>query len=357
VTASPAGHERRYRRLLWAYPGSYRRRHGTEIVTTLLEMAESGHGRPTAAQALHLLACGVRQRFRLPAGRPLPVVAALLAAIALGALGAAGGTWLGWQTATPVPSGDEMRTLSATAAGNPSEVHVFPYRTAMKGPVVASTTHGRLSDSAERVRTALTSAGWRITTFSETTGQLSVDYFADPRGAAPARLIWFGATKDGLSLKGDSVIVAAGAEDGIDPRVGQRLDVWADETAAVRPMTIAGLLLGMLAGWLLTASLARRVREVGRARRTAVAALGAASFAAAVFPAFFLYRELYQVLSYDSGAPAPYIVDGTGDQLPTGLVPACIGVALLALAVAALIAARPTANGPDPTAQEPATST
>jgi hypothetical protein len=43
-------------------------------------MAESGRGRPTTAQALHLVACGVRQRFRLPAGRPLTVVAAVLAA-------------------------------------------------------------------------------------------------------------------------------------------------------------------------------------------------------------------------------------------------------------------------------------
>ncbi len=43
MTASPAGPERHYRRLLWAYPGPYRRRHGAEIVTTLLDMAESGH--------------------------------------------------------------------------------------------------------------------------------------------------------------------------------------------------------------------------------------------------------------------------------------------------------------------------
>jgi len=31
--------ERHYRRLLWAYPRSYRDHRGTEILTTLLEMA------------------------------------------------------------------------------------------------------------------------------------------------------------------------------------------------------------------------------------------------------------------------------------------------------------------------------
>jgi len=35
----------RYRRPLWAYPGHYRRRHGDEIVTTMLDQAEAGHGR------------------------------------------------------------------------------------------------------------------------------------------------------------------------------------------------------------------------------------------------------------------------------------------------------------------------
>ena len=41
--------ERTYRRLMLAYPGRYRRRHGTEIVTTLLEMAAPASGTPAAA--------------------------------------------------------------------------------------------------------------------------------------------------------------------------------------------------------------------------------------------------------------------------------------------------------------------
>ena len=58
--------ERRYRWLLLAYPGGYRRRHGEEILTTLLELGE-----PARRLAWQLLAGGLKQRLRLPARRPL----------------------------------------------------------------------------------------------------------------------------------------------------------------------------------------------------------------------------------------------------------------------------------------------
>jgi hypothetical protein len=59
--------ERRYRRLLLAYPRRFRHEHGAAIVTTLVEMAEPGRTRPAVRDAWHLCASGVRQRFRLPA--------------------------------------------------------------------------------------------------------------------------------------------------------------------------------------------------------------------------------------------------------------------------------------------------
>ena len=327
-----AGPERRYRRLLWAYPGAYRRRHGAEIVTTLLDMAESGHGGPTVAQRLHLVACGLRQRFRLPARRPLALVAAVLAAMAVGALGAAGGTWLGWRTAASVPSTHDMRALTGALAGAPPEINVYELATAMNGPWIASTATGRVPYSADRVRTALTSAGWRITAFTETTGGTVVDITTDPWTEAPTRLIRFSATKDGLSLTGDTMTVVGPAGDS-----RQRLDVWVDETAAVRPLTIAGLLIGMLAGWPIAAALAYRAGLSGRPRRAAVTVLGMMALAAAAVPVFELYRNLYQVLSYDSGAPGPYVVNVPGEA---GLVPAGVGIGLLALTAAFLIAAR-----------------
>jgi hypothetical protein len=294
----------------------------------------------------------------LPAGRPLAVVAAALAAIALGALGAAGGTWLGWQTAAAVPSGNEMRTLTAAmAGGKPSEVALYPWKTAMNGPAVTTMrATDRGSYSAERVRSGLISAGWRMTTFTETTGGIVIDMTKDPWVEAPARFLRFTATKDGLSLQGDSMTVVGGAEYGVNGQMDLRMDAWAVETGAVRPLTIAGLLLGVLAGWLLTAALAYQLRQSGRAHRRAAAVLGVTAIAAAVVPAFDLYRNLYQVLRYDSSAPSPYIVSGPSDQLPAGLVPACTVIGLLALATAVLIAVRGARIGPDPTGQEPVAS-
>jgi hypothetical protein len=353
MNGSSVEHERRYRRLLWAYPGSYRRRHGAEIVTTLLEMAESGHGRLTVMQTVHLVACGIRQRFRLPAGRPLAAIAAVLAAIAMGALGSAGGTWLGWRTAASVPSNEAMRGLTADlvgdqAGGSRADVDIFPWRTAMNGPVVATRATVHSAYSAERVRTALTTAGWRITTFTETTSATPVDLAADPSVTVPTRSVMFKATKDGLSLTGYSWSVNGDARHAIDQQTDERLDVWANENASVRPLTIAGWLLGAVAGWLVAAALAYRVQGSGRARQSVVAVLVAAAFAAAVIPAFDLYRNLYQVLIYDSGAPNPYIIYGPSEQLPAGLVALCAGTGLLALTIALLIARRgaPTVSRP-----------
>jgi hypothetical protein len=112
--------ERHYRRLLFAYPRSYRRQHGTEIVTTLLEMAEPGRRRPAAGEAWHLLASGVRQRFRVPR-RPFAVLAALLIAVTLAAFGATAGSWAGERTLAELPAEAAANELVAIAAENPDE--------------------------------------------------------------------------------------------------------------------------------------------------------------------------------------------------------------------------------------------
>ncbi|MBM2620540.1 hypothetical protein JIG36_34070 [Actinoplanes sp. LDG1-06] len=86
---------RRYRRLLLAYSRRYRRAHGTEMITTMLEMAGPGRSRPSAGESWHLVVSGVRQRFRLPSGRPFAVIAAGLVTLVLGLFGAAAGSRLG----------------------------------------------------------------------------------------------------------------------------------------------------------------------------------------------------------------------------------------------------------------------
>ena len=65
------------------------------------------------------------------------------------------------------------------------------------------------------------------------------------------------------------------------------------------------------------------------------------------------YRDLYQVLIYDTGAPNPYIVYGPGDHFPIGLVLVCAGVGVLALTAAFLVARRGHRSDADPAGQEP----
>ncbi|WP_157547859.1 hypothetical protein [Nonomuraea candida] len=60
---TPAGPlERRYRRLLLAYPRAYRRQHGDELLDVLLEEAAPGRRVPVLREAWGLLVGGVRSR-------------------------------------------------------------------------------------------------------------------------------------------------------------------------------------------------------------------------------------------------------------------------------------------------------
>ncbi len=105
--------ERRYRRLLVAYPAGYRDRRADEIVGTFLDAAPPGRRRPSLADAADLVAGGLRQRIgpgtaeELAAGRQLagPVALALAA-------GLAGFLWL---TVEPVPDAGRYLTLGPVA--------------------------------------------------------------------------------------------------------------------------------------------------------------------------------------------------------------------------------------------------
>jgi hypothetical protein len=341
--------ERRYQRLLRAYPRAYREHRGAEMVTTLLEMAEAGRGRPGRGQAWHLVLCGLRQRFRLPAGRPLAWVGALLAAVVLGAFGAAGGTWLGWQTAASVPSDRELRALNAAMTGMPAPAAVYADLSAMKGPNTLVRADGTSNYSAERVRAALTSAGWRIASFHEQDGAIIA---LTGKGLVeaeriPTRNVDYTATKDGLKLAGDGSVITGGAERGLTGQASYSTEVWPREAAAVRPLTIAGLIIGALAGWLLAAAFAHRVRGSGRLRRWVATVLSTVAFAAAAVPAYAHYRDVYQVMVYAHGSPYPYIVYSPSDEIAV-LTWTLIG--LLAV-VAARVAARPRRVPAAPTAQ------
>lgn len=96
--------ERRYRRLLLAYPALYRAQRGDEIVGTYLVSADSDRRWPSVADIADVLRGGVRQHLRargaagLTAGVSVAATFALPAAVALAAL------WLAWIELLPAPS-------------------------------------------------------------------------------------------------------------------------------------------------------------------------------------------------------------------------------------------------------------
>lgn len=107
--------ERRYQRLLFAYPRDYRRARGEEIVGLLMEAAPPGRTRPTLRESVNLVRHGLRARLGRPASRSVVVWAALTAVIC-GLFTAAVATRLAWETARPMPDRAETEAILAEVA-------------------------------------------------------------------------------------------------------------------------------------------------------------------------------------------------------------------------------------------------
>ncbi|MCX5066507.1 hypothetical protein OOJ91_11525 [Micromonospora lupini] len=85
--------ERRYLRLLRAYPVEYRRSRGAEIVGTYLDLAAPGRRWPSPADAADLLRGGLRQRVRVTGATDLMPGVRLAAAVALLTASTLAGMW------------------------------------------------------------------------------------------------------------------------------------------------------------------------------------------------------------------------------------------------------------------------
>jgi hypothetical protein len=225
--------------------------------------------------------------------------------------------------------------------GMPTPAAVYKEPSAMRGPNTLVRADGTSNYSAERVRGALTSAGWRITSFHERDGAVLANVGEGPAEAVsiPTRFVDYTATKGGLKLAGDGSVITGGADRGLAGQASYATELWPREATAVRPLTIAGLLGGLLAGWLL-AAFAYRTRRGGRLQQWVATALYGAGLAAVAVPAYQLYCDAYQVMVYAHGSPEPYIVYGPIDEIPV-LTGAVIGllVVVAALAVVAAVAA------------------
>ncbi|GAA0450830.1 hypothetical protein Aca07nite_55110 [Actinoplanes capillaceus] len=242
--------ERHYRRLLHAYPSHYRRRHGAEIVTTLLEMAEPGRQRPGLADSWHLIASGLRQRLRLPR-RPLAMLGAALALLAGAAFGAAAGSWAAFQTYTPLPGHTQATAVHRLTAGAPG---ASPYVRTLRGHY----------DTGPMVMAESDLSGWQV---APARARLAADGWQNLPVTPPDHGYELTMQRDGLRIHAVTDVT--------------RSTVWSTvstvDNGGMRPLVVAGLLAGALTGWLIAAAVAQR-----RSRPATVTAVFA--FAALTLP-------------------------------------------------------------------------
>ncbi|MFF4875950.1 hypothetical protein [Micromonospora sp. NPDC000668] len=95
--------ERRYLRLLSAYPADYRRARGAEIVGTYLDLAAPGRRWPSPADAVDVLRGGLRQRVRAAGAADLVPGVRLAAVLALLAATSLAGVWTVLELRPPPP--------------------------------------------------------------------------------------------------------------------------------------------------------------------------------------------------------------------------------------------------------------
>lgn len=294
----PAGDprlERHYRRLLLAYPGPYRRHHGAEIVTTLLEMAGPGRSRPAPGEAWHLVTSGLRQRFRLP-GRPLVLLTAALVTAVTAVLGAAAGSWAGERTfaalppraavqrllTTVLPDADPSQNLPPFRLGRPG----FAYEYQLSGTPAAGHPGTGPADVAAPVRDRIAAAGWTVTSFVVEPPYPHPETAEAGTYFTAANLV---ATHDGLILSGRMDYQYNRGQYYLGGFSGQ---LFAQRSAAYLPLTAGGGLLGLLAGWLLAAALAYRLRSMPTGRRRTVSLLAGAALVTAAAPVFAIARQV-----------------------------------------------------------------
>jgi hypothetical protein len=228
-----------HRAVVAAYPARIRRKHGAELIDTLMEMAGPSR-RPSRAEKSLLVLDGLRERFRPPVRRPLALVAAILALLVGGALGAAAGSWLGTFGYGTLPDGDALakRVLSSTASGSTSGYYLNAAAALAAGTDIRA--------AAESARQKLAAEGWRtgpIETGDGTDGVLANVHFAAE--TADARLDVY-AYPD---ADGQPYLDIAG---------------WPQRPGPYLPLTIVGALLGLVAGWLTGVALAHRIQAANR---------------------------------------------------------------------------------------------
>ncbi|MEV6635894.1 hypothetical protein AB0M54_34600 [Actinoplanes sp. NPDC051470] len=262
-----SGLERRYRRLLRAYPKGPRR---DELLDTLLAAAPPGRPRPTPAETLDLVRHGARARLGRPAGRWV-VVTAVLVALTIGYAGAAFAARITWTAVPGYPTGARLAEITGTVfPGAPIDGYRsddglflgiseqsfteqlflgrdedFEYATYDFGPVGGNYVPGEYHRFTDEAVVRLERAGWTVHDVWPTGNTWIATGELDESGRA------FWATRDGLSMEFEASTIIN--TDRKPPGTFYasatltRLPPWYVTAAAA-----VGLLLGAIVGWLLT---------------------------------------------------------------------------------------------------------
>lgn len=296
----------RYGRLLLAHPRWYRRIHGEDMITTLLDAATLGPapaGVPTR-QAVGLVLDGLRCRLRITGAGPR-VLAILLSLVAAGTFAAAGGR-LGWAASSADwPTVEQARTLAAPVlpTGIPDSVtrHDDPIGPGQPGSPLDSallTVMGSPELEPGGVHLSYT--------------QPAVVDLSNARQAAEARLAadgWRTSITRGLVIgERDGMILSL-------LHVGRTAES-DDVVVSIRPaaprvayvLAVLGTVLGLLTGWLLTAAAVARTRRrspVTRAGAAGLAAFGVAASAPACLLNLLALSNVVVMLNFTMAAEPP----------------------------------------------------
>lgn len=344
MTTDPGTAERdfiRYCRwLLLAYPGRFRRRHGPEIITTLLDDATPGQRRPRLGEAAHLFLSGLRQRFQLPAGRPITVIAAVLVALTMGAFGAAAGSWAAALTFAGLPDDAASVRLTQLAGGTSASAESSePYHHASPWwhESVHTTTYFAGGWDAELARQRLARDGWSVSELVPRGGSALVagsDITAPVK--YPLRGYEFSARANGVTL-----LVTGYVNDipgnAADKHADVSLQISTQRTPVFLPLVSASLLAGLVLGWLLSATVAYRLRRTALARRRTAAALSAVALLTLALPAVALYGNVMRAFR-DRDEPYGAMTVHSAFT-PGGYYPFGPEWTILALTIAGLLAA------------------
>ena len=283
-----------------------------------------------------------RARSRWPAAVLRPVAGALLAAALLGLGGAAFGQWIGWQTASPLPTDAEAEAIARLALGGPAPE---PDR---RDPIYGMDGDGRYGAGRVRftvpadpaaaaypwqvkdVRVRLATAGWAVDKTWAGDGPYESSRAARRASAQRAE------RADGLQFvadKGDWRVTFT-----VGPGDEAHLDILRAAPLWVPVGGLTGGLLGAVVGWLAGRWAVRRWRGLtGVPRRTALvlAAAGAIGMLPAV--AVTLVREAvgYAQLS------RPQVPLWTGVAEPALRPLAALAGLVLLVALATVAVARP----------------